>query len=126
VPEWPEREKLRREKEALGFYVSANPLARYADLLLRHCTARIDDLSAVPDGATVTVGGITGKSRITVAKRGRMAGRKMAIVELAGMAGAATVVVFPETYERTKDHLDEDRIVLVRPRLDQGDGRAAA
>jgi len=118
APEWPEREKLRREKEALGFYVSANPLARYSDLLLRHCTARIEDLAEVPDGATVTVGGIVGKSRITLAKRGRMAGRKMAIVEIAGLAGAATAVVFPETYERAKDLLDEDRIVLLTGQLD--------
>jgi DNA polymerase-3 subunit alpha len=118
VPEWPEREKLRLEKEALGFYVSANPLARYSDLLLRHCTARVEDLQDVPDGATVTVGGITGKARITVAKRGRMAGRKMAIVEVAGLAGAVTVVVFPETYEKTRDFLDEDRIVLITGQLD--------
>ena len=70
APEYPEREKLRLEKEALGFFLSSNPLARYSEVLLRHCTARIDDLDAVPDGATVTVGGIAGKPRITVAKRG--------------------------------------------------------
>jgi DNA polymerase-3 subunit alpha len=118
LPEWPEREKLRREKEALGFYLSANPLARYSDLLLRHCTARIEELAEAPDGATVTVGGIAGKPRITVAKRGRAAGRKMAIVELAGLAGAATVVAFPETYERSKDFLEEDRILLVTGQVD--------
>jgi DNA polymerase-3 subunit alpha len=123
VPEWPEREKLRREKEALGFYVSSNPLARYADLLRRHCTARIEDLPDVTDGATVTVGGVAGKPRITVAKRGRSAGKKMAIVELAGLAGAVTVVVFPETYERVKEHVEEERILLVTGQLDLASDR---
>jgi len=118
LPEWPEREKLRLEKEALGFYLTSNPLARYSDLLLRHCTARVEDLAEVPDGSTVTIGGIAAKPRFTVARRGRSAGRKMAIVEVAGLAGAATVVVFPETYDRVKEHLDEDRLLLVTGQLD--------
>src|SRR5262249_23569774 len=67
APEFPEREKLRLEKEALGFFLSSNPLARYSEVLLRHCTARIDDLDAVPEGATVTLGGIAAKPRMTVA-----------------------------------------------------------
>jgi len=123
APEYPEREKLRLEKEALGFFLSSNPLARYSDVLLRHCTARIDDLDAVPDGATVTVGGIAGKPRITVAKRGRSAGKKMAIVEVAGLAGAVTAVIFPETYERARDVVAEDRILLLTGQLDRSSDR---
>jgi len=124
APEWPEREKLRREKEALGFFLSSNPLTRYSDVLLRHCTARIDDLESVPDGATVTVGGICGKPRITVAKRGRSAGKKMAIVEVCGLAGAVTAVVFPETYERVHALIEEDRILLLSGQLDKSSDRA--
>src|SRR6185436_20914277 len=30
VPEWPEEEKLRYEKETLGFYITGHPLNRYA------------------------------------------------------------------------------------------------
>jgi DNA polymerase-3 subunit alpha len=123
APEWPEREKLRREKEALGFFLSSNPLARYSDVLMRHCTARIDDLDGVPDGATVTVGGIAGKPRVTVAKRGRSAGKKMAIVEICGLAGAVTAVVFPEIYERVHALIEEDRILLVTGQLDRSSER---
>jgi DNA polymerase III subunit alpha len=123
TPEWPEREKLRREKEALGFFLSSNPLARYADVLMRHCTARIDDLEGVPDGATVTVGGIAGKPRVTIAKRGRSAGKKMAIVEICGLAGAVTAVVFPETWERTHALIEEDRILIVTGQLDKSSDR---
>jgi len=90
---------------------------------MRHCTARIDDLDAVPDGATVTVGGIAGKPRITVAKRGRSAGKKMAIVEVAGLAGAVTAVIFPETYERARDVVAEDRILLLTGQLDRSSDR---
>jgi DNA polymerase-3 subunit alpha len=123
APEYPEREKLRLEKEALGFFLSSNPLARYSEVLLRHCTARIDDLDAVPDGATVTVGGIAGKPRITVAKRGRSAGKKMAIVEVAGLAGTVTALIFPETYEKARDLIAEDRILLLTGQLDRSSDR---
>ena len=125
APEWPEREKLRLEKEALGFYISSNPLARYSDLLLRHCTARIDALGEAPDGANVTVGGIVSSVRITVAKRGKSAGKKMAIVEVAGVVGSVTVLVFPDAYERAKEFLEEDRIVLVSGQLDLASERAS-
>jgi len=124
VPEWPEREKLRLEKEALGYYLSSNPLARYSDLLLRHCTARIETLAEAQDGANVTVGGIITGVRVTVAKRGKAAGRKMAIVELAGLAGSATALVFPDTYERAKEFLESDRIVLLSGALDLSSDRA--
>jgi DNA polymerase III subunit alpha len=71
----------------------------------------------------VTVGGIISAVRITVAKRGKSAGRKMAIVEVAGMAGSVTALVFPDTYERSKEFLEEDRIVLVAGALDLGSDR---
>ena len=123
LPEWPEREKLRQEKESLGFYLSSNPLVRYADLLRRHCTARIEALNEAPDGANLTVGGIISSIRVTVAKRGKSAGKKMAIVELAGLAGTTTALVFPDAYERAKSCLEEDRIVLVTGTLDLGGER---
>src|SRR5262249_40360649 len=94
-------------------------------VLTRHCTARIDDLDGVPDGATVTVGGIAGKPRITVAKRGRAAGKKMAIVEIAGLAGSVTAVIFPETYERARDLVEEDRILLLTGQPARSSARAA-
>jgi DNA polymerase-3 subunit alpha len=124
APEWPEREKLRLEKEALGYYLSSNPLSRYSDLLLRHCTARIESLGDVPDGTAVTVGGIITGVRVTVAKRGKAAGRKMAIVELQGPAGSVTALVFPDTFDRAKEFLDVDRIVLVSGGLDLSSDRA--
>jgi DNA polymerase-3 subunit alpha len=93
--------------------------------MMRHCTARIDDLEGVPDGANITVGGIAGKPRVTVAKRGRSAGKKMAIVEICGLAGSVTAVVFPETYERCHALIEEDRILLVTGQLDKSSDRPA-
>ena len=56
----------------------------------------------------VTVAGIAGKPRITTTKRGKAAGKKMAIMDLLGVSGQVGCVVFPETFEATRQWLDED------------------
>ena len=33
VPEWSDQEQLKREKEALGFFISGHPLDRYSDVV---------------------------------------------------------------------------------------------
>ncbi|NIP89018.1 MAG: DNA polymerase III subunit alpha, partial [Gammaproteobacteria bacterium] len=38
VPEWPERERLANEKEALGFYITGHPLAQLEDLLSQYAS----------------------------------------------------------------------------------------
>ena len=119
VPEWPERELLRHEKEVLGFYLSANPLQRYADLLRRHGTASIEGLGGMDDGAVVTVGGIAGKPRVTTTKKGKTAGRKMALFDLIGVQGQVACVAFPDVYDECRTFLEEDAILLVSGTLDQ-------
>jgi DNA polymerase-3 subunit alpha len=117
-PEWPEREFMKAEKEVFGFYLSSNPLARYADLLDRHCTARVADLAGLEDGITVTVGGILGKPRMTTAKKGKFAGRKMAIFDVQGRDGSVSAIVFPELYETCNPWIEEDQILLLKGQLD--------
>ena len=41
---WDEREKLRREKEALGFYITGHPLDRFKPRSSRFSTCTIQDL----------------------------------------------------------------------------------
>ena len=38
IPEWSEQDRLAREKEALGFFISGHPLDRYREVVrgLRH------------------------------------------------------------------------------------------
>ncbi|MFP3928521.1 MAG: DNA polymerase III subunit alpha, partial [Desulfobacteraceae bacterium] len=37
-PEWDEKERLKREKESLGFYITGHPLDRYADVVAQFAT----------------------------------------------------------------------------------------
>src|SRR6266852_2101303 len=56
--EWSERERLAKEKEALGFYITGHPLARYADDVKRYATHTCASLATAKGFEKVTVGGI--------------------------------------------------------------------
>ena len=42
MPEWPDSEKLKYEKEALDFYFSSHPLAQHEDELRRFATHAVE------------------------------------------------------------------------------------
>jgi DNA polymerase-3 subunit alpha len=46
VNEWPAREKLRHEQEALGYYLSGHPIESYADTINQICSGTIKELIA--------------------------------------------------------------------------------
>ncbi|HZJ52794.1 MAG TPA: DNA polymerase III subunit alpha [Myxococcaceae bacterium] len=88
--EWPEKERLAMEKEAIGFYVSGHPLHQYARELQRYARpaaavqrARRDDV--------VTVAGIVAQLR----ERPTKTGKRMAWVTLEDLSGSVELVCFP-------------------------------
>jgi DNA polymerase-3 subunit alpha len=118
VGEWDKTALLTHEREMLGLYVSDHPL-----LGVEHVLASASDCSVAelmgdgerPDGSTVTVGGlITGLQR-KVTKQGNA----WAIAVLEDLEGAIEAMFFPSTYQLVAPHLHEDRIVLVKGRLDR-------
>ena len=119
---WEEKERLKAEKEVLGFYLSGHPLEENAGLmsLLSNCdTSRLEDLGSE---ATVQLAGlVTGLSE-NIIKNGRYAGAKMARFVLEDLEGGIQVTVFPRTYETVKEQLAEDAIVVCQGKIeDRGD-----
>jgi len=106
---WDEREQLRREKEALGFYITGHPLDRYREEVGRFTTSSIQDLTLLTDKTTVRVAGVIEELKIKRTKRGD----KMAILTLEDQSGSTEVVVFPEVFERSSALLKSDEPLLV-------------
>ena len=113
--EWPRDELLRREKEALGMYVSSHPLAPLRDQLERKTDTPLRALQDLRDGQVVTVGGIVASLRPMVTKRGD----QMAFCELDDITDSAEIVVFASTWETCRSVLLPDAIVLVKARADR-------
>ncbi|HUV48144.1 MAG TPA: OB-fold nucleic acid binding domain-containing protein, partial [Actinomycetes bacterium] len=118
VGEWEKSTLLTHERDMLGLYVSDHPLFGVEHVLAANADCSVAELMADgerADGSTVTVGGlITGLQR-KVTKQGNA----WAIATLEDLEGAIEAMFFPATYNLVAPHLHEDRIVLVRGRIDR-------
>lgn len=112
VPELSKQEALALEKELLGVYVSDHPLKEAARALRNATTVQAAELSEKKDREEVTVGGIISQVIVRMTK----SNLPMANIILEDMTGPMTVVFFPKSYEKVKDQLEKDRIVIVKGR----------
>jgi DNA polymerase-3 subunit alpha len=114
VRPWPERERLRYEKEALGLFLTGNPLSEHQatlERLITHTTANLRD--PVPEG-TVTLGGmIAGVSRVKI-KSGANAGRFMGRFVLEDLEGSLAVTLFANQLQQFGHLLIDEAVVLVK------------
>ena len=112
---WPESMLLACEKEALGLYLSGHPVSSHADDLKQAGARPIVELTeAAPE---VLVGGIVTALRLVKTKKGD----RMAAFMLEDLGGTIEVVAFPEAF-RTYGHLlENDRMVLVKGKLERSD-----
>jgi DNA polymerase-3 subunit alpha len=116
APPIPERKLLDWEKELVGTYLSRHPMTQQEQQLLRQnlVTTTIDRLATEGLGQQLSLVGMVQRvRRITTRK-----GDPMAFVTLEGSSGTVDVVVFPRVYERFKDRLIPERILVVSGKLD--------
>jgi len=112
VGEWPEEEKLRYEKETLGFYVSGHPLNKYAEELKLFAGANTDTLYRFVD-ETVNIGGIVSQIKKSKIKKGPNEGKMMAKFVLDDQYGSVDVVVFSDLYAKYAKWLDNGVAILL-------------
>ena len=113
LPEASTKERLAWEKELLGVYVSEHPLQRIAEQLAGAVqTASEVDQEMV--GQKVTIAGVVRGLRLLMTKK-RDA---MAAATLEDLSGTVEIVVFPKTFERTRDLWAEDQILIVSGKVD--------
>ena len=111
--EFDQRELLRLEKETLGTFLSAHPLAEVRDALRVRVDCPLSDVSGKPDGAWVTVGGIVAEAKKVRTRNGGYvmfaklddieAQVELFVRDAAGEAAAA---------------VELDRVVVIRGRVD--------
>jgi len=117
IDEWADDEKLRREKESLGFYITGHPLDRFADVINRFATATTQDLVTVKDKSVVRLAGLINSMRIKRTRRGE----KMAVINLEDKKGFTEVVVFPDVFAKCASLLNDDRPLLITGEAETGD-----
>lgn len=110
-------DKLHWEKELLGLYVSSHPFSGFQKIMEKALTP-ISELGGVGKKQWVVVGGVieTTKKKIT------RAGAAMMFVTIQDVTGSLELLVFPKTYETTKDVWIEGTTVCVVGRTGDEEG----
>ena len=117
--EWSEMERLTKEKEALGFYLSGHPFERRGRFFARIAGCSTGELEAVETGTAIRIAGMVSGLRVLTVKSGRSAGKKMARFRLEDLEGVVSVVVFARAFERVRDRLEDDAIVFITGRIEK-------
>lgn len=115
VEDFPPQEKLRLEKELLGFYVSDHPLKsvqRASRILAPISLGNLDDH---PDNVTLSAIAMLTMVKPIVTKKGD----RMAIIEMEDLTGKAEGVVFPKTFARIGELIVPDARLMIWGKIDR-------
>jgi DNA polymerase-3 subunit alpha len=119
TPPWTESERLQREKELLGFYISGHPLEKYrteCELFASHTVSQLG--TWVPEAVTIGVVVTSIKKQIS-----RKSGNEFARLTVEDFSGSSEVLVFPEAWGVIAERVRPDIPLLLKggySRKDQG------
>jgi DNA polymerase-3 subunit alpha len=105
---WDEAELLKHEKDALGFYITGNPLRKYSGMLKLMNVRGLSSLTR--DGEEAETAGIVMGIRKIRTRKGDI----MASVLIEDEEGSAEVVVFPDLYRAHGPLLEKDTALFVK------------
>jgi DNA polymerase-3 subunit alpha len=111
--EWPERERLKREKQTLGFYITGHPLERYADEVQRYRSHAVNGLAGVRGFEKIQVCGIVYGWR----ERPTKTGKRMGFVTLEDFTGTVECVAYDEAVNKFSELLTGDDPVLIKGKV---------
>ena len=115
--EWEKAMLLSYEREMLGLYVSDHPLLGVEHVLRAGTDMSISEL--LDDGGhhdqIVTIGGLI----TSVTRKVTRQGASWAVVTIEDLEGSLEALFFSNTYNQYALTLTEDRIVLIRGRVDK-------
>lgn len=111
---WKKSDILAKEKEFLGFYVSGHIMDAYRSEYESFAKNSISSLSQSLFGQQVAVMGIITSVTKKIDKKGNM----MAFFGVEDFYGNCECIVFSKTYEKIKEFIEMDQVVLVTGKLD--------
>ena len=135
IAEFPQNIGLAMEKEILGVYLTGHPLDAYKEKMSRISSITGEDLAHIEeamkseeaqmgaasgaeeqpiyDGMSCVLSGMVAGKKTLITKSNKM----MAFIDLEDLYGVTEVVIFPNTYERCAELLQEDRVVAIKGTL---------
>ncbi|MEW6352930.1 MAG: DNA polymerase III subunit alpha [Pseudomonadota bacterium] len=108
VKEWDEAQRLAHEKETLGLYLTGHPITHYQEELAEFTSGPIAALKPSQDQNVVIAGQVMAL-RAMHSKRGE----RIAFLTLDDRSARIEIAVFAEAYQRYRDLLVKDKLLVV-------------
>jgi DNA polymerase-3 subunit alpha len=111
-PEISHLEKLKIEKQLIGFYFSGHPMDEYRQLWEKVVKVDLGHINTAEPGNQILVG-IIKAIRTVNSKSG-----KMAYLTIADYNGEIDMIFFPKVWEIYQGRIKEDELAIVRGKID--------
>ena len=118
APDWPDLEKLRKEAEAIGFYLSSHPLDVYADsikkLSIKNCQEVMANIKT-GDSIRASIAGCVESFQKRISK----SGTKYAFIKLSDVTGEFEGMLFSDALAKYEEIVNSGYPLLVKVRINK-------
>ncbi len=118
VEEWSSAEVSKREKTALGFYLSSHPLDEYSETLTGLRIRNIGDHGEFRAGASVVLAGLLTAAQVRWSKKGN----RFCTFRLEDRSMGVKCLVWSDTYNKHSANLTDDSMVIIEGKVESADG----
>jgi DNA polymerase-3 subunit alpha len=127
LPEWDLRDRLTKEKEVLGFYMSSHPLAEHEATLRAYCSHTAAEAAALKARSEVMLGGILSAIKFSHTKNPKPgAPSRFAMFDLEDTSGILRCILWPEPFVQYGQRVQPDAVCVVRGTIDKRPGSEEA
>ena len=123
IPDFEPQELLKMEKELLGFYITSHPLTQQQRWVEKYTTAGTREIMNISQDTEIVLGAMISGVKSKVAKTGRSAGQRWAILEIEDLDGKIEGMLFAEAYAqitaRYPDLIKAESICFIRAKVDR-------
>ncbi len=116
---WPQSEVAKREKAAVGFYLSTHPLDNYSDLLAGINLKNIAEFEDLKSGDFVTLAGMISGLQIRTSKKGN----RFATFRFEDRSGGIKGVVLGENFNKLSMMLADDEMFIADGKIEAPEGQ---
>ena len=109
IEDWDNQEKLSKEKEVLGIYVSGNPLIKYADIIEELSNYDFSEKQILKENSIVKIGGAVTNFKLHFDKKNQ----QMAFFNLDCLGGQAEAIIFYDAFDKYKEIIKDNNIVFL-------------
>ncbi|MEL7511728.1 MAG: OB-fold nucleic acid binding domain-containing protein, partial [Cyanobacteria bacterium J06554_3] len=119
VSDYDPQERLKLEKELLGFYISDHPLKNIQRSAKILAPIELAELGEKPEKVTLSAIVMLSMVKPVTTKKGD----SMAVVQMEDLTGHAEAVVFPKAYARIGQYIKPDARLMIWGKVDRRDDR---